>query len=411
MSDPLNLSTPLAPPTAQSTSTDLVLAPPAPVPVVEEKQAEGMLPIEPTVQQQLHAKARAFVDDLMTVDVRSPEFGQKVASITTMGQREIAESSNVSNRMLDRPAAALNGTQGRGPGAQAKVAGSLAELRNTITELDPGQSDLQGVRKVFRFIPGGNKLKAYFDRYQSAQSQLDAIIKALASGQDELRKDNAAIEGERANMWALMGKLSEYAVLAGALDQAVEGKVGELNAAGRAQDAATLSSDALFPIRQRRQDILTQMAVAVQGYLALDLVKKNNVELIKGVDRAQTTTVAALRTAVIVAQALANQRLVLDQINALNTTTSAMIESTSVMLQQQGAQIQEQAASSTVSIEHLQRAFDNVFATMDAIDTYRGQAVHSMAQTVQALEGQVARAKPYLERSQTASQVDGTHQR
>jgi uncharacterized protein YaaN involved in tellurite resistance len=153
------------------------------------------------------------------------------------------------------------------------------------------------------------------------------------------------------------------------------------------------------------------MAVAVQGYLALDLVKKNNVELIKGVDRAQTTTVAALRTAVIVAQALANQRLVLDQINALNTTTSAMIESTSVMLQQQGAQIQEQAASSTVSIEHLQRAFDNVFATMDAIDTYRGQAVHNMAQTVQALEGQVARAKPYLERSQTASQVDASQQR
>lgn len=411
MSDPLNLSTPLAPPAVQVTSTDLVLAPPAPVPVVEEKQAEGMLPVEPTVQQQLHAKAAAFVEDLMTVDVRSPEFGQKVASITTMGQREIAESSNVSNRMLDRPAAALNGTQGRGSGAQAKVAGSLAELRNTITELDPGQSDLQGVRKVFRFIPGGNKLKAYFDRYQSAQSQLDAIIRALASGQDELRKDNAAIEGERANMWALMGKLSEYAVLAGALDQAVEAKVNQLNASGRAQDAATLSSDALFPIRQRRQDILTQMAVAVQGYLALDLVKKNNVELIKGVDRAQTTTVAALRTAVIVAQALANQRLVLDQINALNTTTSAMIESTSVMLQQQGAQIQEQAASSTVSIEHLQRAFDNVFATMDAIDSYRGQAVQNMAQTVQALEGQVARAKPYLERSQTASQVDGTHQR
>ena len=161
MSDPLNLSTPLAPPatTVSTTSTDLVLAPPAAVPVVEEKQAEGMLPIDPTMQQQLQAKAKAFVDDLMTVDPRSPEFGQKVASITTMGQREIAESSNVSNRMLERPAAALNGTQGKGPGAQAKVAGSLAELRNTITELDPGHSDLQGARKIFKFIPGGNKLQ------------------------------------------------------------------------------------------------------------------------------------------------------------------------------------------------------------------------------------------------------------
>ncbi len=127
---------------------------------------------------------------------------------------------------------------------------------------------------------------------------------------------------------------------------------------------------------------MTQLAVSVQGYLALDLVRKNNIELIKGVDRAQTTTVAALRTAVIVAQALANQKLVLDQINALNATTNQMILSTSEMLRQQSGQIQEQASSSTVSVETLQKAFDNVFATMDAIDTYKAKAVDSMATTV-----------------------------
>ena len=54
---------------------------------------------------------------------------------------------------------------------------------------------------------------------------------------------------------------------------------------------------ALFYTRQRTQDLLTQMAVTVQGYLALDLVKKNNVELVKGVDRASTTTVSALPVA------------------------------------------------------------------------------------------------------------------
>src|SRR2546428_13963908 len=65
----------------------------------------------------------------------------------------------------------------------------------------------------------------------------------------------------------------------------------------------------------------TQLAVNAQGYLALELVRKNNLELIKGVDRATTTTISALRTAVIVAQALTNQELVLNQITALNTTT------------------------------------------------------------------------------------------
>jgi uncharacterized protein YaaN involved in tellurite resistance len=196
-----------------------------------------------------------------------------------------------------------------------------------------------------------------------------------------------------------MGKLSEYTHLAGALDRAVEQKAAELDAAGRSEDAEHMRADALFPIRQRREDLLTQMAVNVQGYLALDLIRKNNLELIRGVDRAQTTTIAALRIAVIVSQALARQKLVLDQINALNTVTSNLIESTSEQLRTQGATINQQAASAMVDVAKLQAAFDNVFATMDALDTFRAQAVNSMAQTVTALEGQIERAKPYLERT------------
>ena len=247
-------------------------------------------------------------------------------------------------------------------------------------------------------IPFGNKLARYFEKYQSAQKQLDAIIKALDSGQDELRKDNAAIEQEKANLWAAMGKLTEYATLAKALDGAVQAQINDLKVSDPPR-ADVVTSDALFPIRQRQQDLLTQLAVSVQGYLALDLVRKNNIELIKGVDRAQNTTVTALRTAVIVAQALANQKLVLDQINALNATTNQMILSTSEMLKQQSGQIQEQAASSGVSVETLQKAFDNVFETMDAIDTYKAKAVDSMATTVTALEQQVGRSKSYLERA------------
>jgi uncharacterized protein YaaN involved in tellurite resistance len=288
---------------------------------------------------------------------------------------------------------------GSGGDAQTRVANTLVDLRATVTDLDPNRADLTGAKKVLKWLPGGDKIARYFAKYETAQSHLNAIIKALESGQDELRKDNAAIETEKVNMWTTMGKLSEYQQLAAALDEAVTQKVAELEAAGRTEDANTLKSDALFAIRQRRQDIMTQMAVSVQGYMALDLVRKNNVELIKGVDRAQTTTVSALRTAVIVSQALARQKLVLDQITALNTTTSNLIESTSNQLKIQGAEINQQAASSTVDIQKLQAAFDNVFQTMDAIDTFRAQATDSMAQTVTALEGQIERAKPYLERT------------
>jgi uncharacterized protein YaaN involved in tellurite resistance len=393
-------ATTTAAPAPASTGTGLVLAPPAPVAVIEPAQAAGAIPVDLAKQTELQSKAAAFAAELASMDTRSPAFTQKIDSITSMGDKDMRATAQVSNRMLDRPAAVIKASKGGGGGdAQSRVANTLTDLRATVTELDPNRADLGGVKKMLKWLPGGDKIQRYFAKYESAQSHLNAIIKSMDSGQDELRKDNASIETEKANMWTAMGKLSEYNQLANALDAAIEAKVAELEAAGNTEEATTLRSDALFAIRQRHQDILTQMAVSVQGYMALDLVRKNNIELIKGVDRAQTTTVSALRTAVIVSQALSRQKLVLDQINALNTTTSNLIESTSQQLRVQGAEINQQAASSTIDIAKLQAAFDNVFQTMDAIDTFRAQAVDSMGQTVAALEGQIERAKPYLERT------------
>jgi len=155
-------------------------------------------------------------------------------------------------------------------------------------------------------------------------------------------------------------------------------------------------------VRQKRQDLLTQLAVVVQGYLALDLIRKINLELVKGVERATTTTVSALRTAIIAALALGNQKLVLDQVTALNTTTGNIIESTSQMLRQQTLEIANQAASATVSIEKLQTAFNNIYATIDTIDTFKLAALESMRKTIDSLTTEVARAQQYVERAKSA---------
>src|SRR5262249_26210279 len=154
------------------------------------------------------------------------------------------------------------------------------------------------------------------------------------------------------------------------IDAALETRITEVETRDQ-EKARVVREEMLFYVRQNVQDLLTQLAVSIQGYLALDMIRKNNLELIKGVDRATTTTVAALRTAVTVAQALNNQKLVLDQITALNTTTGNIIEGTSALLKGQSAEIQQQAAGSTVAIEKLQAAFNNVFAAMDMVSDYK----------------------------------------
>ncbi|KFG89270.1 Toxic anion resistance protein [Sphingobium herbicidovorans NBRC 16415] len=383
--------------TTTTTADTLNLTPPDPVPPVSVEKAAGLVPLEEEKRSKLDAKVDAFVDDLVAQDPNSPAFGQRVDQLTNMGRKEIADAAGHSNRFLDRPVRAMD--------SDNKVGADLAQLRRTVEDLDPGRrGNLTAPRKLFGLIPFGNRMRNYFDSYKSAQGHINSILGSLASGKDVLIKDNAAIDVERQNMWAAMGRLEQMIHISKTLDARLEAKALEMDSADPAK-AKAIRESALFYIRQRSQDLLTQMAVTVQGYLALDLVKKNNVELVKGVDRASTTTVAALRTAVTVAQALAGQRLVLEQITALNSTTANMIDSTGEMLKSQTAQIHEQAASSTIPMKTLQRAFQNIYDTMDSIDTFKAKALENMKTTVNSLSSEVEKSKGYIARAEGQAQA------
>ena len=380
-----------------ATATPLILTPPDPIPAVAPAQAVGLVPVSPENKGKLEQKVDAFVADLVAQDPNSPEFGQRIDQLTAMGRKEIAAAAGLSNRFLDRPVRAMDKDSG--------VGANLAELRRTVEELDPGKAGAQSTgRKLLGFIPLGGGLKRYFQSYQSAQGHIQSILTHLASGKDELLMDNAAIDVERTRLWEAMGNLEQMILISRTLDAKLEETAADLEHSEPAK-AKAIRESALFYTRQRTQDLMTQMAVTVQGYLALDLVKKNNVELVKGVDRASTTTVAALRTAVTVAQAMTNQRLVLQQITALNETTANIIDSTGELLKSQTAKIHEQAAASTIPLETLQRAFQNIYDTMDSIDTFKMKALDSMKQTVDTLSTELDKSKGYIARAEGAAQA------
>tara|TARA_R100001530_G_scaffold55630_1_gene40794 strand:- start:42 stop:1256 length:1215 start_codon:yes stop_codon:yes gene_type:complete len=384
-------------PTATATETAFDLTPPDPVPEVKPEKAAGLVPVSEEVKSKLQTKVDGFVADLIAEDTNSPEFGKKVDQLTNMGRKEIMAAAGMSNRFLDRPVRAMDKDEG--------VGANLAELRRVVEDLDPGKrGKLSGPRKILGIIPFGNKLTNYFRSYQSAQTHIQSILNNLASGKDELIMDNAAIDVERQKLWEAMGNLEQMIHISNSLDAKLEEKAAELDATDPAK-AKAVRETALFYVRQRTQDLLTQMAVSVQGYLALDLVKKNNVELVKGVDRASTTTVGALRTAVTVAEAMTNQRLVLGQITALNETTAGIIDSTSTLLRDQTGKIHEQAAASTIPLETLQRAFQNIYDTMDEVDSFKLRALDSMKQTVTLLTDEVEKSKGYIARAEGQAQA------
>ncbi len=372
-----------------------VLTPPAPVAVPDREEAARMVPVTDEQREKLEHKVQEFIDVVVSVDINDEAFKEKVNAIHRLGNAEIREAANMSNRMLERPVKAMN--EGLFD-EDSTVGRSLIELRQAVEDLDPSRhGDLLRPKKLLGFIPFGNKLTNYFRRYQSAQTHINAILESLYNGQDELRKDNAAIETEKVRLWETMGMLEQYVYVGRQIDSALESRLAEIEA-GHPEKARVVKEEMLFYVRQKVQDLLTQLAVSVQGYLSLDMVRKNNLELIKGVDRASTTTVSALRTAVIVAQALTNQKLVLDQVTSLNRTTSDMIAGTARLMKQQAADIGQQASNSSIEIDRLKAAFADIYSTMDMMADYKLKALDNMQQTVNALSDEVEKSKTYLDR-------------
>ncbi|PAK27816.1 toxic anion resistance protein [Streptomyces sp. alain-838] len=380
----------------------LTLTPPEPVAPVPRERAGGLVPVDEETRADTARRAAAYVEDLAALDARSPEFAGKVGEITGLGAAEMRTAAAQSNRMLERTVRSL---PDRGDDAQARVAGSLVELRRVVEDLDPRELPASKGRKLLSRLPGGNRLRDHVAKYASAQGTLNRIVGSLRGGQDELRRDNAALQTERVRLWETMGKLQEYVVLTEALDTAVERHVAGLEAADP-QAADALRADVLFPVRQKHQDLLTQLAVCAQGYLAMDVVRRNNEELIKGVDRAATTTVSALRISVMLASALDHQKKVVEQVNALRGTTEELIRGNAEMLATQSGEIQRIAADPAVGAETLRTAFQQIYRTLDAIDTYKAQATEAMAATVESLTGELRHASAYLERSRAQGRLE-----
>lgn len=360
----------------------LSLVPPAPVAPVSPSQATGLVPIDEATRKILRAKAAGYVATLVSYGANDPDFGSTADQLINLGRREVQVLADQSTRFLDRSSRALN---------RDDVGASLGRLRAIVERLDPNrQGNLLAPKRVLGIFPAGSKLTAYFDQYPSAQASIEQLLSALGAGRDELLSDNIAIQRERRQMWDEMGELEKAIHLANQLDAMLEAKAASLDAVDPAK-AHGIRDAALYQLRQRIADLVTHLAVAMQGYMTLELIRKSNLELIKGVDRASTTTIAALRTAISVAQTLAGQRLVLDRIAALNDSASTLIERSGDMARDSSRIVE--GASATVDVEKLQRAFANIYATMDEVDAFKAETKDNMRQTVESLTTETGRAQ------------------
>ena len=353
---------------------------------IDEVKDELALPDPKSIQAdpdhdpELESQAQQFADMLVSLEPGDLE-GQDDAKIAVedMGralQREAAHRS----KMLEQPIQELSGHGGEG----GPVAQSLVDLKLQVESLDPNKFDFEPgwFSRTLGMLPGiGAPIKRYFTKFESAQTIIDAIIRSLEMGRDQLRRDNVTLREDQRAMRELTIKIERQIKMGLLLDQKLQYKLDREIPATDAR-AKFVQEELLFPLRQRIMDLQQQLAVNQQGVLATAIVMRNNTELMRGVDRSLDVTVSALQVAVTVALALANQKIVLNKVNALNQTTSNLIAGTAQALRTQGAAIHTQASQSMLDMDSLKGAFADINAAMDEISRFRQEALPEMARTI-----------------------------
>ena len=342
---------------------------------VSSKMDELEKRVDPETEKQAEENVKKVMDFSLSDHERMDAIKASVGNIAAEVEKESQKFSPMLQATVQRLAKDTEG---------GVVANALVDLKLQIEDLDPAKVDFTPgwVSRKLGFLPFvGKPLKRYFTKYESAQTVIAAILNSLNKGKEELERDNKTLKMDQQRMRALCDKLTKAIAVSRLMDEKIAYKV-EREMDQNSEEAKFIKEEVLFPLRQRIMDLQQTLSVNQQGVIALEVIMKNNLELIKGAGRTAATTVQALSTASVCALALANQRIVLDKINMIQNTANSMIASTANMLKTQGVEIQKQATEAQLNVEVLKQAFRDVNDAMEQMARYKVESLGKMNATI-----------------------------
>jgi len=272
-----------------------------------------------------------------------------------------------------------------------------------MKDLDPSKVDFTKKGVLGSIM---NPVRKYFAKYEKAEVAISNIVASLDKSSKILQNDNVTLLTEENYLREVTNKLMTDIEFGKQMDDSIEQQIQQAQMDGIDDDKiAFVREEILFPLRQRIMDMQQMIVVNQQGIVSLNVIRRNNKELIRGVHRAKTVTVSALRTGVMVASALYDQKIVMDKINVLNSTTENIIESTSHMLKEQGSEIQKHSAETMISPDVLKASFAEAIQAIEDVSNYKQQALPQMKETINMFTEMSNDGKKVVEKLETSNKL------
>ncbi|WP_407410132.1 toxic anion resistance protein [Methanobrevibacter sp.] len=334
---------------------------------------------------------------IFDADLNNPQERESILKpLDNFGMADMSKSASRNEMLATRVVDISKG------GKDAENIGEkLAELDRQMKDLDPSKVDFAKKGVLGNIL---NPVKKYFDKYEKAEVAISNIIDSLDNSSKVLQNDNTTLLNEETNLREVTNKLLADIELGKQMDESIEAQIQEAEINGVDADKIKfVREEILFPLRQRIMDMQQMIVVNQQGIVSLNVIRRNNKELIRGVNRAKNVTVSALRTGVMVATALYDQKIVMDKINILNETTENIIETTSHMLKEQGSEIQKHSAETMISPDVLKASFAEALQAIEDVSTYKEQALPKMKETIDLFSDMANDGKKVVDKIETGN--------
>ncbi len=376
------------------------LTPPEVLQPIAQEVAKTAVPLQAETKTAVDDQVERFMSGLLNEDLQSEAFKSRLDSAFALGREEISVASSLmQGRLMQRNFAGVE---------DSSAFKAIQDMRGHLDELNPGkEGDLFQPQKILGFIPYGNKLQAYFRKFESAGTQLQKSMQQIYAARDDMQRDVVDIEATRGKLWEAMQKLSAAIYFAETLDAKLASKVQALQSTDPLK-AKALEQEVLFYARQNLQDMLTQQAVCTNGYLALDVLKKTGREMMNGCSRVATTGMSALAVAQTVARATGNQIKVMEMLSGVNSAIDSLVAETGRQLGTHVEKTTEFAQNPMLGVEKMKEMFDQTFKAMDAMDDFRSKSIAVMGQNNAMMKEQLARADQYIDKTRQQQAREAT---
>lgn len=169
-----------------------------------------------------------------------------------------------------------------------------------------------GFKKFF------NPTVKYFHKIEQEESYVEEAIRELEKIKDTFKNDNITLQLEMDKLKNVIDKINQEYEKGNELKTKVMHVIEKAKEEGIEENKIIrYRENVLIPLDKRVFDLKQMSIVNEQSYLGLEMIIRNNKEIIRNIERIKNVTMVAFRTAVLVAKSINHQQIVLKKMNTL----------------------------------------------------------------------------------------------